>query len=88
MAHIGANIGAFVTFLPISRFEFFRNDHYKRQMIAIGSSAGVSAAFGAPIGGALFAYEISKPNTIWKFSVLWKTFIASAVSVFSLAMFQ
>ena len=57
-------------------------------MVAIGSSAGVSAAFGAPIGGALFAYEISKPNTIWKFSVLWKTFIASAISVFFLAFFQ
>ena len=87
LAHMGANIGVFITYLPIPNFEFFRNDSDKRQMVAIGSSAGVSAAFGAPIGGALFAYEISKPNTIWKFSVIWKTFIASAVSVFSLAIF-
>ena len=36
-------------------------------MIAAGAACGISVAFGAPIGGALFAYEISKPNTFWTF---------------------
>jgi len=88
LAHIGANLGVYVTYLPIPGFDYFRNDFYKKQMLAIGTSAGVSAAFGAPVGGVLFAYEISKPNSTWKFSVLWKTFVACAMAVFSLAIFR
>ncbi len=61
---------------------------YKRRFIAAGTSAGVSAAFGAPIGGTLFAYEVSRPNTFWKFSVVWKVFFSCALAVFSLAMFS
>jgi len=86
LAHIGANIGVFTLYLPLPKFEFFRNDKNKRHLIAAGTSAGVSAAFGAPIGGALFAYEISKPNTFWKFSVVWKVFFSCAIAVFTLAL--
>lgn len=60
----------------------------KRNLIAAGTSAGVSAAFGAPVGGTLFAFEISKPNTFWKFSVIWKVFASCAMSVFTLAVVQ
>ena len=88
LAHIGANVGVFVLYLPLPRFEWFRNDKNKRYLIAAGTSAGVSAAFGAPIGGALFAYEISKPSTFWKFTVIWKNFISCAMAVFTLAIFN
>jgi chloride channel 3/4/5 len=64
------------------------NDHKKRQFIAAGASAGVACAFGAPIGGALFIYELSKPNPYWKFSLLWKTFLTCSVAVFCLAVFE
>ena len=57
-------------------------------MIAAGASAGVSAAFGAPIGGALFSYEISKPNTFWTFSMLWRVFTACAICTFLLGIFN
>ena len=67
MAHIGANIGLFTIYLPFKDFDYLRNDVNKRTLIAAGTSAGVSAAFGAPIGGTLFAYEMSKPNTFWRF---------------------
>lgn len=50
-------------------------------MIAAGAACGISVAFGAPIGGALFAYEISKPNTFWTFSMLWRVFMATCTSV-------
>ena len=86
LAHIGANIGAVVAYLPLPRFAWFQNDTYKRNFIAAGTSAGVSAAFGAPIGGTLFAFEISKPNTFWRFSVVWKVFLSCALSVFTLAL--
>lgn len=86
LAHIGANIGIAVLYLPLPKFEFFRNDVCKRHLIAAGTSAGVSAAFGSPIGGALFAYEISKPNTFWKFSVIWKVYCSCAVAVLVLAL--
>ena len=71
LAHIGAICAMLVIYMPFDCLKFLQNDHDKRTFIAAGSAAGVSAAFGSPIGGALFAYEISKPNTFWKFSMLW-----------------
>jgi len=88
LAHIGACVGVYVAALPIKHFDFLRNDVNKRHLIAAGTSAGVSAAFGAPIGGTLFAYEMSKPNTFWKFAIIWKVFFSCALAVFSLAMFS
>jgi chloride channel 7 len=60
----------------------------KRQLIAAGASCGVSVAFGSPIGGALFSYEISKPNTFWTFSMLWRVFSSTAISCFTLSILQ
>lgn len=45
---------------------------------------GVSLAFGAPIGGVLFAYEISKADVFWTFSHAWKTFLATSMANFTL----
>lgn len=56
--------------------------------MAAGVSAGVSAAFGAPIGGSLFSYEISKPNTFWTFSMLWRIFFCSSLSTFTLSVLE
>ncbi len=88
LAHIGANVGALICHLPIKGFYALRNDVIKRQMIAAGASAGVSAAFGAPIGGALFSYEISKPNTFWTFSMLWRVFAACSICTFLLGIYN
>lgn len=55
-------------------------------MIAAGGACGISTAFGAPIGGALFAYEISKPNTFWTFTMLWKIFFATCTAVFTFSI--
>ena len=87
LAHIGANVGCFVPYIPCMDFNFLRNDSNKRHLIAAGTSAGVAAAFGAPIGGTLFSYEMSMSNTFWKFSIIWKVFFTCALSCFSLAFF-
>jgi H+/Cl- antiporter ClcA len=56
--------------------------------MAGGIAAGVSAAFGAPIGGSLFAYEISKPSTFWSFSLTWKVFFSASISTFVLSILK
>lgn len=86
LAHIGAIVGLSVLYIPGLGFEFLRNEDVKRQFIAAGASAGVSAAFGAPIGGALFCYEMSKPNTFWKFTMIWKVFFSCSVGNLTLAI--
>jgi len=83
LAHIGAICGLIIPYIPIDKFAPFRNDSDKRTFMAAGCSAGVAAAFGAPIGGTLFAYEISKPNTFWTFGMLWRIFFSSAMAVFT-----
>jgi chloride channel 3/4/5 len=35
-----------------------QNDKKMREMLSITCSAGLSVAFGAPIGGVLFSYEV------------------------------
>ena len=80
--HIGANLGSATVYLP--GLEFMRNNKDKRHLICAGASAGVSVAFGAPIGGALFLYELSRGNPVWTFTLLWKTFFTCCVAVFSM----
>lgn len=84
LAHIGSIVGIVVIYLPIPFMDFFRNDEDKREIAAAGCAAGVSAAFGSPIGGSLFAYEISRPSTYWSFGLTWKIFFCSSISTFFL----
>ena len=88
LVHIGSIIGYSSAYIPLGFTKYFRNDFEKRKLMAIGIAAGVSAAFGAPIGGSLFAYELSKPNTFWSFSLTWKVFFASAISTFTLSVLK
>ena len=57
MIHAGAVVaaglsqGRSTTFSKDFRiFEYFRTDHEKRDFVSGGAAAGVSAAFGAPVG--------------------------------------
>jgi chloride channel 6 len=81
LAHIGAIMGHCVVYLPIKIFDYFRNDLDKRELAAAGAAAGVAAAFGSPIGGSLFAYEISRPSTFWSFGLMWKTLLISTYDI-------
>jgi chloride channel 3/4/5 len=55
LIHIGACVANLVAeYFP----KYANNGKQLREVIVAGSAAGISAAFGAPIGGVLFAYEV------------------------------
>ncbi|XP_042975506.1 chloride channel protein CLC-a-like isoform X3 [Carya illinoinensis] len=56
---------------------YFNNDRARRDLVTCGASDGVSAAFRAPVGGALFALE--EVATWWRSALLWRTFFCMAV---------
>lgn len=56
--HISTCVGNLVA----RQFPKYRNNERKmREMLSVACSAGLSVAFGAPIGGVLFSYEVSSP---------------------------
>lgn len=84
LVHLGFLVGVAVIYLPFNIFKYFRNDTDKRIFSVIGICTGISVAFGAPIGGSLFGYELSQPNTFWSFHLTWRVFFGTCVSTFTL----
>ena len=51
------------------------NGRKMRELLSAGCAAGISVAFGAPIGGVLFSYE--EVSTYFPRKVLWRAFLCS-----------
>lgn len=60
-------------------FEKYRvNERKRRELLAAGTAAGLSVAFGAPIGGVLFAME--EISSFFPPKVLWRSFFCSLIA--------
>ncbi|KAM0443353.1 hypothetical protein ACHAQK_003716 [Fusarium lateritium] len=73
--HISACVGYLITMcIP----KYATNQRNLREMLSVACSAGLSVAFGAPIGGVLFSYE--EISTYFPRRVLWRSCLCSVVA--------
>lgn len=64
--------------------EFRDNFSIMMEFVCVGTAAGVSVAFNAPIGGVLFAFE--EAASYFPNRVLWRSFFASALAELTLKL--
>ncbi|EFQ31493.1 voltage gated chloride channel [Colletotrichum graminicola] len=77
--HISTCVGHLVA----GWFPKYRDNPRKmREMLSVACSAGLSVAFGAPIGGVLFSYE--EISTYFPRRVLWRAFLCSLIAAIAL----
>ena len=70
------HISTCVGWLVASMFpKYHDNGRKMREMLSAACAAGLSVAFGAPIGGVLFSYE--EISTYFPRKVLWRAFLCS-----------
>jgi chloride channel 2 len=69
--------GCIADSLPYKELE--KNKTLRHQFLTAAVASGVASTFGAPIGGVLFAIEVS--TSTFTVSNLWKSFFTSTVTV-------
>lgn len=62
--------------------KYRRNEAKRREVLSAAAAAGVSVAFGAPIGGVLFSLE--EVSYYFPLKTLWRSFFAALVAAFTL----
>ncbi|XP_054723401.1 H(+)/Cl(-) exchange transporter 5-like isoform X2 [Uloborus diversus] len=79
LVHIVCCIGNIISyFFP----KYGKNEAKKREILSAAAAAGVSVAFGAPIGGILFSLE--EVSYYFPLKTLWRSFFCALVAVFVL----
>ncbi|PAA72866.1 hypothetical protein BOX15_Mlig029836g1, partial [Macrostomum lignano] len=75
MVHMAACCGNIIAYLfP----KYGRNEAKKREVLSAAAAAGVSIAFGAPLGGVLFSLE--EASYYFPLKTLWRSFFCSMVA--------
>ena len=59
---------------------------FRRNFISAGAAAGVSSAFGAPVGGLLFSME--EVSSFWSNRLTWQVFFCSMIAAFTTNIFN
>uniref|UniRef100_A0AAR2KUB9 Chloride channel protein n=1 Tax=Pygocentrus nattereri TaxID=42514 RepID=A0AAR2KUB9_PYGNA len=62
--------------------KYSKNEGKRREVLSAAAAAGVSVAFGAPIGGVLFSLE--EVSYYFPLKTLWRSFFAALVAAFTL----
>ena len=79
LVHVACCIGNIFSYMfP----KYGRNEAKKREILSAASAAGVSVAFGAPIGGVLFSLE--EVSYYFPLKTLWRSFFCALVAAFVL----
>lgn len=63
--------------------QLYNNEAMKREVLTAAASAGISVAFGSPIGGVLFSLE--QLSYYFPERTLWNSFVAAMVAAVSLS---
>eukprot|EP00438_Fugacium_kawagutii_P028536 Skav222533 [mRNA] locus=scaffold2875:126174:127091:+ [translate_table: standard] len=64
----------------------YSNEGRYRELLSVASAAGVSVAFGAPVGGVLFSYE--EVSTRFPKSTMIRAFFAAVVAALALLWYD
>lgn len=64
--------------------KYARNEAKKREILSAAAAAGVSVAFGAPIGGVLFSLE--EVSYYFGYKTLWRSFFCAMVAAVTLQL--
>ena len=86
LIHMGAILGAAMSGFHSTTMGFdlgwlrhLRSSNHKRDFVTAGVAAGVAAAFDAPLGGLLFAFE--EVASFWHSHLGWQVFFCCAMAV-------
>lgn len=83
LVHVACCIGNIISYLfP----KYGKNEAKKREILSAAAAAGVSVAFGAPIGGVLFSLE--EVSYYFPLKTLWRSFFCALVAAFVLRSFN
>jgi len=64
--------------------KYYKNEAKKREVLSAAAAAGVSVAFGAPVGGVLFSLE--EVSYYFPHKVMWRAFFAAMTAAFTLQL--
>ncbi|TCD69139.1 hypothetical protein EIP91_008615 [Steccherinum ochraceum] len=83
------HVACCTAYLLLRLFNFRHSEVQKRKFLAAAASAGVSVAFGSPLGGVLFAIEELDITSFSNDSeVMWRGFVTSVIAAVTLQYFD